>query len=414
MRVLSVGDVTRYLKQLMEADYLLNNLWIKGEISNYKRAVSGHLYFTLKDENSTIRVVMFRSRAIKVPFIPENGMCVRVRGYISLYERDGIYQLYAQEIETDGLGSLHVAFEKLKEQLKMEGLFDEKIKKAIPRFPKRVGIVTSPTGAVIKDMTGIMRRRWPAIEIILAPVKVQGFDAPKEIDFAIRQFNNLANVDVIIVGRGGGSLEELWAFNTERVARSIFRSEIPVISAVGHDTDYTISDMVADLRAPTPSAAAELSVPDSLEMKKYIQNQYSRLIQNAVERLREKRIRVDNCLSSSVMTRPLDIICNQRRLTMDWYHKRLTIAMSQIIVRENNRMGELIGRLESLSPLATLARGYAICMSEDGKIIRSNLQVSEGSLINLHLHKGYLQCEVKSSLSGKEKIIPPAARQSKE
>lgn len=395
MRTLTITELTRYVKDLLENDHLLANLWVEGEISNFKQATSGHLYFTLKDEYCSVRAVMFRSRARYLNFQPEDGMSVRVRGYISLYERDGQYQLYVLEIEPSGAGALYIAFEQLKRKLQQEGLFDPKFKKPLPAFPGRIGLVTSPVGAAVQDMINIIRRRWPGIEIILAPVKVQGDDAPREICSAIQLLNSIKGIDVIIVGRGGGSLEELWAFNTEPVARSIFNSRIPVISAVGHETDFTIADMVADLRAPTPSAAAEVAVPDSLETRRYLQNLYFRLIRTMVERLKEQRLRMEYCLKSPVMLRPVDTICSQRRQTVDQLQRQLLNLMSQIITRDRSRLAELAGRLETLSPLATLARGYSLCTSPEGNIIRESRQVSEGSRVNVYLHKGSLHCEVK-------------------
>jgi len=395
MRTLTVSELTRYLKDMLENDHFLANLWVEGEISNFKRASSGHLYFTLKDEFSCVRVVMFRSRAFRLAFMPEDGISVRVRGYISLYEQAGQYQLYAQEMEPSGAGALFKAFEQLKKKLHQEGLFDQKFKKALPKFPQRIGLVTSPVGAAVRDMIGILRRRWPGIEIILAPVKVQGNGAPREICAAIERLNGMTGMDVLIVGRGGGSLEELWAFNTEAVARCIFNSRIPVISAVGHETDFTIADMVADLRAPTPSAAAELVVPDSLDTRRHLQNLSSRLARSMVERLREQRRRVESCLKSPVMLRPADVFTGRRRQAVDQLQKQMLNSMSQIIARDRSRLSELAGRLETLSPLATLARGYSICTSSEGDIINSSAQAPEGSLINVYLHRGSLRCQVK-------------------
>ncbi|RYD04417.1 hypothetical protein N752_13665 [Desulforamulus aquiferis] len=249
--VLSVSDLTRYIKEMLESDHLLAGLWVKGEISNLKLHSSGHIYLTLKDKEACLKTVMFRSRGRRLMFRPENGMSVIVRGYISLYERDGTYQLYAEEMEPEGIGALYIAFEQMKQKLAAQGLFDQGRKRPLPPYPKVLGIVTSPTGAAVQDMLNIVRRRWPNLEIILAPVLVQGEAAPSDIARAIRQMNSLGRIDVLVVGRGGGSLEELWAFNTEEVALAIAESEIPVVSAVGHETDFTIADMVADLRAPT-------------------------------------------------------------------------------------------------------------------------------------------------------------------
>ncbi|MCF8009729.1 MAG: exodeoxyribonuclease VII large subunit [Clostridiales bacterium] len=394
MKTMTVREVTTHIKDLLENDYKLANLWVKGEISNFKRAASGHIYLTLKDEYSSVRVVMFRSRASRLVFEPENGMDVRVRGYISIYERSGQYQLYAQEIEPSGYGALYAAFEQLKEKLRQEGLFDDALKKEIPGYPSRVGLITSPYGAAVRDMINILRRRWPGIEIILAPVKVQGDKAGGEICSALKFMNLLRDVDLIIVGRGGGALEELWAFNTEEVSRGIAVSEIPVISAVGHETDFTIADMVADLRAPTPSAAAEFAVPDKIEMYRYIQSLHSRMNRNIAEKFRELRIRLQNCQRSRVFKHPADVICGQRRQTVDWLQKHMLTHISQKTAADRRRLEGSAGRLEALSPLSTLARGYSICMTGDGSVIRKSSSVKEGEYVNIRLHKGFLRCQV--------------------
>lgn len=396
MRVLTVQELTKHIKALVEKDYQLANVWVKGEISNFKAVSSGHFYFTLKDDCSCLKVVMFRSRSRLVPFRPENGMAVTVRGYVSVFERDGTYQLYAEEMEPDGTGALYLAFEQLKERLQREGLFERKYKKELPLLPRRIGIVTSPTGAAIRDMVEIIRRRWPGREIILVPVLVQGEAAPPAVARGIQLLNRLGGIDLIIVGRGGGSLEELWAFNTEIVARSIFQSEVPVISAVGHETDVTISDFVADARAATPSAAAEMAVPDKRETERYIQTLSARLNSALDKKVGEGRRRYEACLTNRVFTRPVDTFCGARQQSLDFLSRRIVQGVRGTVEREGGRLAVLAGRLQTLSPLATLARGYSVCTTPDGKRIISDAEsVGTGERLAVRLHRGLLQCIVE-------------------
>lgn len=395
MKTLTVVELTRYVKSLLEENHILTNLWVSGEISNYKRASSGHVYFTLKDSYSCIRVVMFRSRTRNLRCSPENGMAVRVRGYVTVYERDGQYQLYAEEIEPDGAGALFAALEKLKQKLAAEGLFDPDCKKKLPKFPKVVGIVTSPTGAAVRDMINILHRRWPIIKIILVPVAVQGDSAPKEISYALGRLNLLKNVDLIIVGRGGGSLEELWAFNTEIVARSIAASTIPVVSAVGHETDFSIADLAADHRAPTPSAAAEIAVPDHQEMKRIINTHHARINRCVGQQIKAYRQRLDHCARSRVLLKPVSSICDQRRQTVDWTEKQLYHNAKGTLKNSKNSLALLAGRLNTLSPLSTLARGYSFTTGPEGLVLREVRQVKVGDSVKVYLHKGILKCLVE-------------------
>ncbi len=399
MRLITVGELTSYIKGIFENDKLLTNLWIKGEISNCKQAVSGHIYFTLKDSAGCIRAVMFRSRASRLKFLPDNGMSVRVRGFVTVYERDGSYQLYAEEMEPDGVGALYVAFEQLKEKLQKEGLFRQARKRKIPLFPGCIGLVTSPTGAVVRDMTEIISRRWPGAGIILSPVTVQGESAPEDVARGIKMINSLGCVDVIIVGRGGGSLEELWAFNTEVVARAIYSSGAPVISAVGHETDYTIADMVADLRAPTPSAAAELVVPVKSELAhtlKVLRLRINRAMEDHAGRVRR---RLDNCLRSQVFRRPVDIICGSRAMANDMLTRGLHRSMERIIADKKSGLSGTAGRLDALSPLATLSRGYSVCLNQKtGKVIRDSGDINTGDTVCVRLHRGSIKCQVKDTL----------------
>ncbi len=396
MRVLTVRELTSHIKSLLENDRLLSGLWVKGEISNFKRAASGHVYFTLKDHFSCVRVVMFRSRARRLLFQPEDGMSVLVRGYISLYERDGQYQLYAEELEPDGAGALYAALEKLKSKLAAEGLFDRERKRKLPRFPRCIGLVTSPAGAAVRDMVNITRRRWPVARILLAPVTVQGENAPAEIARAIALVNKLAEVELIIVGRGGGSLEELWAFNTEVVARSIAASRIPVISAVGHETDFTIADLVADLRAPTPSAAAEMAVPDRLEVRRSVDAYCTRMRHHMRQCLAVYRQRLEYCTKKRVLVKPAAALCDQRRQTVDLLARHLRQGAAENLRALNSRLSLLTGRLHALSPLATMARGYSFTTGPDGGVLREAAQVQIGDPVTVHLYRGMLECTVRN------------------
>ena len=400
LRILTVRELTQHIKNIIDQDYLLANVWVKGEISNFKAASSGHFYFTLKDNYSTLKVVMFRSKSRSLVFSPANGMAVTARGYVSVYERDGTYQFYAEEIEPDGAGALHLAFEQLKERLQSEGLFDPKYKKALPLLPRRIGIVTSPTGAAVRDMVEIIRRRWSGLKIILVPVLVQGECAPQEVARGIQLLNEWGKLDLIIIGRGGGSMEELWAFNTEVVARSIYNSKIPVISAVGHETDYTISDFVADARAATPSMAAEMAVPDKREMARYIQALNSRLYSALNEKAAKFRQRISACLAGRVFTRPADVICGTRQQNLDLLNHRLNQGILNMTGKKEKQLAILAGQLQALSPLATLARGYSICTTPDGKhVINEADSVEIGERLALRLQRGILDCVVEGRSS---------------
>lgn len=395
MRILTVQELTKHIKSLLEKDYLLANAWVKGEISNFKAHTSGHFYFTLKDEASCVKVVMFRSRSRLLPFRPENGMAVTVRGYVTVFDRDGAYQLYAEEMEPDGAGALYLAFEQLKAKLQKEGLFDRKQKKELPFLPRRIGIVTSPSGAAIRDLLEIIRKRWPGREIVLVPVAVQGETAPAEISRGIALLNRLGGIDVIITGRGGGSLEELWAFNTETVARSIYASEAPVVSAVGHETDVTIADFVADARAATPSAAAEMVVPDKQAVERHLTMLQRRLQRAGDEAVRHGRRRLDACLARPVFTRPADVLCGNRQQEVDFFTRRLVQGARIFTDRSGARLSVLAARLDALSPLATLARGYCICTTATGRVVDDAAFVEAGSRLKVRLRCGNLQCLVE-------------------
>ncbi|MCL5779971.1 MAG: exodeoxyribonuclease VII large subunit [Firmicutes bacterium] len=400
MKILSVSELTKYIKDKIENDFLLANTWVKGEISNLKNHSSGHIYLTLKDRDACLKVVMFRSRARGLLFRPENGMSVVIHGYISVYERDGSYQLYAEGMEPEGIGALYIAFEQLKQKLAARGLFDPGRKRPLPRIPRVVGIITSPTGAAVQDMLNIIRRRWPKVKIILAPVLVQGEGAPASIARAIAQMNGLQDIDVVIVGRGGGSLEELWAFNTEEVALAIANSRIPVISAVGHETDYTIADMVADLRAPTPSAAAELVVPDCREMARYLQSLEQRLTKGITNGLERVRQRVKNCTASQPLQRPY-LITGNRQQTVDMLTTNLQRAGKLFLADKTALLAGLAGKLHILSPLATMARGYSICTTSEGKVVTDAGSLETGQTVHVLLNKGKIHCTVESTVEDK-------------
>jgi len=393
-KIWTVTEITREIGQTLAENPDFMNCWVSGEISNYKNhRPSGHWYFTLKDEFASLKGVMFRSRAERVPFSPQDGMKVLVRGSIRLYERDGNIQLYAEEMQPSGIGALYLAYEQLKERLAQEGLFAPERKKPIPRYPRRVGIVTSPTGAAIRDILQIMQRRNPQISWVLAPAAVQGELAPREIAQAIARLNRYAQVDVIIVGRGGGSIEELWAFNTEEVARAIAASGIPVISAVGHETDVTIADMVADLRAPTPSAAAELAVPVWRELKEDLEQWQLRLINAMSQQVEGKRQRLERLKSMGPLSNPFWRI-DQNRQRLDTLSEALEQGMTRFVSDKSGILKLLAAKLDLLSPLAILGRGYSLTYGPKGNLLRSSQDIKVGQQVQVRLHQGLLTCAV--------------------
>lgn len=394
--ILTVSSVNRYIKEIISKDMILSNLWIRGEVSNFKNHSSGHMYFTLKDECSVIKCVMFRTQNSSLKFLPENGMKVLIRGYVSLFERDGQYQLYAEEMINDGVGNLHIAFEQLKKRLAQEGLFEGSVKKRIPFMPRSIGVVTSSTGSVIRDIINVLDRRFYNACIKIFPVKVQGAGAAREISRAINRLNELECADVIIIARGGGSIEELWPFNEEIVARSIFESKIPVISAVGHDTDYTICDFVADVRAPTPSAAAEIVMPEKQMLVNRLIELDIRFRSAVLRNAKIKRKRLDELKNAAVFRQPYDRIY-QEKMKLDILCKDLKKAFLVKEERSRSRLQFLIGKLEALSPLTILSRGYSIVKSADDKyIVKSVNDVTAGEQIKINLEDGNLECTVNS------------------
>ncbi|WP_276351926.1 exodeoxyribonuclease VII large subunit [Cohnella caldifontis] len=438
-KVLSIRDVNRYIKMKLEGDGNLQDIWIRGEISNFTRHSSGHMYFTLKDESGRLKCIMFASYNQRLPFAPKDGMKVLARGGVSVYERDGAYQFYATAMQPDGIGSLYLAFEQLKKKLEGEGLFSEALKRPIPRFPQAVGVITSPTGAAVRDIIITLQRRFPSVPVLLHPVSVQGTGAAPSIVKAIETMNRLGEVDVLIVGRGGGSLEELWAFNEEAVARAIRASRIPVISAVGHETDFTIADFVADLRAATPTAAAELAVPHAGELRQHLGHLQQRLVKSLRLLAGKSRERWQHAARSPYFTQPRRTLLAQAerldrlrdrlvfraqaqeararerlarlsgrlaasspteqagfaRKRLAGASRSLELAMSGTLRHAQSRYGSLLRQLDALSPLKVMGRGYSLVYDEQEKrLIRTIGEVQPGDLLRVRLADGRLDCQV--------------------
>lgn len=437
--ILSIKDLNKYIKAVIESEDLLQDVWVRGEISNFTHHSSGHMYFTLKDADSRIKSIMFAKQNQRLPFIPREGTRVIARGNVSVYERDGQYQFYVTEMQPDGIGGLYMAYEQLKKKLEDEGLFALNRKKQIPRFPKAIGIITSPTGAAVRDIIITLQRRFPTTPILLYPVLVQGTQAAPAIVKAIQEMNKRQEVDVLIVGRGGGSLEELWAFNEETVARSIFASQIPIISAVGHETDFTIADFVADLRAATPTAAAELAVPHHMELKQQLAQLKQRLQRGLFQELQAKRDRLERAKRSPYMLNPrkqliqpaerLDRLTEQLRYRIEnsvtraeqkksklvqrlsgfnpkeqvLYTKRragnaerqLVQAMQTLLRKHQYRWDTQLKQLDALSPLKVMQRGYSLVYDEKKQnLIKSITQVQLGDVVNITLKDGRMDCHI--------------------
>lgn len=389
---ISVTELNKYIKDKIDKDEMLNNVFVKGEISNYKHHYTGHLYFTLKDENSLIKCIMFKGYAANLKFEPKDGMKVTIFGSVSVFERDGVYQIYVRAMQEDGIGSLYKAYEEMKAKLEKEGLFNQSHKKKIPLMPKCIGVLTSNTGAVIRDIINVSTRRNPNVYIKLLPVPVQGPGAAEKIVDAIKLMNEKKLADVIIVARGGGSLEDLWPFNEEIVARAIYDSELPVISAVGHETDFTIADFVADLRAPTPSAAAELAVPNIADIKLKLDgynNRYKLALKKKVEFM---KLRYEKCMNSRVFKEPLQKI-NEKYILIDMKVKTMQNSISNIYNSKKTNMIKHIAKLDALSPLKTLTRGYSIVQS-NGKIVKSVSQIKKDDEVDIRLIDGKAKAKV--------------------
>ena len=401
--VLTVSELNSHIKNLLEADPSLARVSVKGELSNYKIYPSGHHYFTLKDAECAIRCVMFRSAAAKLRFRPESGMKVTAAGRVSVYPRDGAYQLYATELMPEGAGDLQIAFEQLKAKLEAEGLFDRAHKKPLPAFPKTVAVVTSGAGAAVHDIIRVMHKRWPAAKIVLLPVRVQGAEAPPEIAGALRYANRWHVADLIITGRGGGSMEDLWAFNDERVARAIYESEMPVISAVGHEPDVTISDYVADRRAATPSNAAEIAVPDRMEVRDALEGRGARLSQAMRKKLESLARRLEDAAARPALRDPEVYLAN-KRMALDYGRTGLAAAFEKRLEGKKRAAATLAAKLDALSPLKVLERGYSIAQ-KDGKTLRRAAEVSVGDAIDVRLPDGRLGCIVQEvGNDGREKL----------
>lgn len=393
--VLSVSQLNRYIKMNFDADENLANIFISGEISNFTNHYrTGHLYFTLKDDSAAVRAVMFNSSAKRLKFMPEDGMKVIARGRVSVYEASGQYQLYVDDMQPDGVGALNLAYEQLKEKLQKEGFFSELHKKPLPPYPEKVGVITSPTGAAVRDIINVLGRRFPYAEIVFCPVLVQGDGAHLQLTDAVNLFNSERAADVIIIGRGGGSIEDLWEFNDEGLARAVYNSEIPVISAVGHETDFTICDFVADMRAPTPSAAAELAVPDANELQYALSALKNRMFLNVSSGIADRRSRLEYLTSKGALKSPDEMLSNRSQ--------RLDTAFSKMLSSYENRIGgkkvEFISAataLSKLDPMSVLMRGFAFVSDKNGKNVYSSQALAKGDKINVRFHDGSAVCEVK-------------------
>lgn len=393
--VLSVSQLNRYIKMNFDADENLANIFISGEISNFTNHYrTGHLYFTLKDDSAAVRAVMFNSSAKRLKFMPEDGMKVIARGRVSVYEASGQYQLYVDDMQPDGVGALNLAYEQLKEKLQKEGVFSEQHKKPLPPYPEKVGVITSPTGAAVRDIINVLGRRFPYAEIVFCPVLVQGEGAHLQLTDAVNLFNSERAADVIIIGRGGGSIEDLWEFNDEGLARAVYNSEIPVISAVGHETDFTICDFVADMRAPTPSAAAELAVPDANELQYALSALKNRMFLNVSSGIADRRSRLEYLTSKGALKSPEEMLSNRSQ--------RLDTAFSKMLSSYENRIGgkkvEFISAataLSKLDPMSVLMRGFAFVSDKNGKNVYSSQALAKGDKINVRFHDGSAVCEVK-------------------
>jgi len=389
-KILTVSQLNEYIKMLLDGTPTLSNVYIKGEISNFTNHRTGHLYFTLKDEGAVLKSVMFRSSASRLMFMPEDGMRVVARGRISVFPASGQYQLYCEDIQPDGVGALYIAYEQLKRKLEAEGLFRDDIKRPLPKIPTRIGIITSPTGAAIRDMINITGRRFPYAEIILYPSLVQGDGAPTQLIAGLKYFNDSKRCDVIIIGRGGGSIEDLWAFNNEGLARAVRESKIPVISAVGHETDFTICDFAADRRAPTPSAAAELAVPDTAELMRKINNIIGRMELLLSQNINLRRKTLEQLASQRVIKNPKNLI-DDRRMRLLNLEEKLSSSVQITVKNKQNTFIQYTSKLEALNPLAVISRGYSAVFKPDGSLVKSIDNISVGDKLNFRLADGVVE-----------------------
>lgn len=393
--ILTVTSLNEYVKMLLDKDQLLNGVYVKGEISNFVNHRTGHFYFTLKDEGGALRAVMFKSSNAKLKFLPENGMKIIAHGRVSGFVRGGDYQLYVDDIEPDGVGSLYIQYEQLKRKLEAEGLFSPTRKKPLPKIPSRVGIITSPTGAAIRDMINVTGRRFPFAEIVLYPSLVQGDGAPSGLIGALKYFNETKSVDVIIIGRGGGSIEDLWAFNNEELARAVASSGIPVISAVGHETDFTICDFAADKRAPTPSAAAELAVPETGELKRKFANVVSRMELSLTRKTESARRRLDSAAKSRAMMSPKNMI-DDKRMAVISLSDRMDSVFGIFLEKKRGRFAKTTAKLEALNPMSVISRGYSAVFKPDGSVVKSVDQINVGDEFSFRTSDGEVGGKVTS------------------
>lgn len=406
---LTVTQLNLYIKQMFDCDDVLSSVAVVGEISNFKAHSSGHLYLTLKDENAALSAVMFRSAVSRLTFEPRNGMKVAVWGRVGVYEKAGQYQIYIENMIPSGMGELAAAYERLKKKLETEGLFDAERKKPLPRFPDKIGIVTSPTGAAVQDMLNITGRRFPCAEILLYPARVQGSEAVPELCAGLAYLNDIDGVDVIIIGRGGGSIEDLWAFNDERLVRAVAASRVPVISAVGHETDFTLCDFAADMRAPTPSAAAELAVPDSAKLNEELAGIEKKLGMLAQQKTNGLRFSLENAEKMLRLRSPQGRVDNAF-LRLDSLGTALDNSVNKLLLTAKQRLGESAAKLEALSPLAVLARGYGVMSGENGKIIGSVKQLNTGDNVSFRMSDGTASAQILGVCdSGLTKINKSAA-----
>lgn len=398
-RILTVGQLTQYLKELFTADPQLSRLRVSGEISNFKRHTSGHLYFTLKDALASLRCVMFRSQSTRLNFRPADGMQVVAAGRLSVYERDGQYQLYVESLAPEGVGSLYAAFAELKQKLQAEGLFAAKHKKKLPRFPRRLGLVTSLTGAVVRDFLTTVGRRYPQAEVLIVPVLVQGPEAPGQIVAGIQLLNRTPGLDAIVLARGGGAIEELWAFNEESVARAIHASDLPVVSAVGHETDFTIADFVADVRAATPTAAAELAVPDQREIQAFLLSARQRMAAALQRNLEQDRRYLERLASGAALTRPLDRL-EQQKQSLDNVQMRLESRIYFLLQKFRACLEAMNAKLTALNPNQVLERGYALCLDRTGQVVRDAAGLAPGDSLEILLQRGRAEAVVEKAYEG--------------
>ncbi len=400
--VLTVSQLNEYVKMLIDSSPVLSRVWLKGEISNFTHHSSGHLYFSVKDEKSRISAVMFNRDAQNLRFRPENGMRVIIQCRVSVFPRDGVYQIYVQSIEPDGVGALYIAYEQLKKRLEAEGLFDVRYKKPLPKVPTSVGIITSPTGAAVRDIINVSTRRFPLARLVLFPALVQGDGAAATLIEGLRVFNTSHPVDVIIIGRGGGSIEDLWAFNSEELAREIRRSKIPVISAVGHETDFTICDFASDLRAPTPSAGAELALPDALDIKRKLGNVTEHMTGSLTKEIKYLRQRLTALSSSRVLSSPT-VYLDERRLLLDSLSKELSRNMDLLVTGKEHGFKRLSALLEALSPLKVISKGYSAVFKDNGVLVRSVKDLNVNDRVTFKTTDGTVGAVVKEIVLDKEK-----------